>query len=275
MLKVAAYYAVFTPASTLWGKALTDAGWNEYLVLFLTMLINLSTEFLFNRFVVYRNSINTNSYAHKQKWVSPWHIKHYIKTAQITPNPSRRDMLDEQSKTAVNGATVFAGDSITELFDINEHFNGFRVYNRGISGDTSAQLLARLSNQVISLKPSKVVLLIGTNDIAKGVPTDTIRDNVAEIIYQLSAQVKDIKIYLLSVLPINGKIITNRGNDIIQELNAKLRPLAVGSTKYIDIYDSFADATGILNPLYTYDGLHLGYQGYIHLKTLLLPYIAE
>lgn len=59
MLKVFGYYCVFTPLSIWWGNALTNAGWNEYLVLAFTMLINLSTEFLFTRFVVYGNSINT------------------------------------------------------------------------------------------------------------------------------------------------------------------------------------------------------------------------
>jgi putative flippase GtrA len=60
MAKVALYYAVFTPLSTWWGDALTSIGWNEYVVLFLTMVINLVTEFLFCRFVVYKNSINSS-----------------------------------------------------------------------------------------------------------------------------------------------------------------------------------------------------------------------
>ncbi len=59
MLKVFGYYCVFTPLSIWWGVALTNAGWNEYLVLAFTMLINLSTEFLFTRFFVYGKSINT------------------------------------------------------------------------------------------------------------------------------------------------------------------------------------------------------------------------
>lgn len=59
MLKVFGYYCVFTPLSIWWGNALTAIGWNEYLVLAFTMAVNLSTEFLFTRFVVYRNSINT------------------------------------------------------------------------------------------------------------------------------------------------------------------------------------------------------------------------
>ena len=59
MLKVFGYYCVFTPLSIWWGVALTNAGWNDFLVLAFTMAINLSTEFLFTRFVVYGNSINT------------------------------------------------------------------------------------------------------------------------------------------------------------------------------------------------------------------------
>ena len=65
MMLVALYYCVFTPLSTLWGTALTNAGWNDYIVLFGTMLINLTTEFLFWRLVVYKDSINTNARAQK------------------------------------------------------------------------------------------------------------------------------------------------------------------------------------------------------------------
>lgn len=59
MLKVAGYYAVFTPLSTWAGSALEAAGWNEYLVLILSMLVNFVTEFLFDRFVVFGKSIDT------------------------------------------------------------------------------------------------------------------------------------------------------------------------------------------------------------------------
>lgn len=59
MLLVFAFYCVFTPLSIWWGEALTGVGWNEYLVLLLTMVINMVTEFLWTRYVVYRKSINT------------------------------------------------------------------------------------------------------------------------------------------------------------------------------------------------------------------------
>lgn len=68
MMKVACFYAVFTPASTWWGNALTKgAGWNDYVVLFLTMAINLTTEFLYDRFFVFRGSINTNKRAQAER----------------------------------------------------------------------------------------------------------------------------------------------------------------------------------------------------------------
>ena len=66
MMKVFGYYFVFTPLSTWWGYELTNIGWNEYIVLAGTMIINFVTEFLFTRFVVYRNSINTNDLGQKE-----------------------------------------------------------------------------------------------------------------------------------------------------------------------------------------------------------------
>lgn len=66
MLKVALYYCVFTPISTYGGTFFTNLGVNEYIVLGVTMLINVSTEFLFCRFVVYRKSINTNTLGQRE-----------------------------------------------------------------------------------------------------------------------------------------------------------------------------------------------------------------
>ncbi len=60
MMQIIAYYIVFTPLSTWWGEALTRAGWNEYIVLFGTMVINLVTEFSVYRFIVFRKDMYTN-----------------------------------------------------------------------------------------------------------------------------------------------------------------------------------------------------------------------
>ena len=65
MLLVALFYAVFTPVSTWWGHVLTTAGWKDFLVLAITMAVNFVTEFLYQRFVVYRNRIDTNDIARR------------------------------------------------------------------------------------------------------------------------------------------------------------------------------------------------------------------
>ncbi len=59
MIQLGIYYAIFTPLSTWWGDALVNIGWQDYLVLGLTMVTNLVTEFCVNRFIIYRNSMNT------------------------------------------------------------------------------------------------------------------------------------------------------------------------------------------------------------------------
>lgn len=66
MMQVFAYYLVFTPLSTWWGEALTQAGWNEYIVLFGTMVINLITEFSFYRFVIFRKHMFTNKQGQRE-----------------------------------------------------------------------------------------------------------------------------------------------------------------------------------------------------------------
>lgn len=66
MLKVFCYYLVFAPASIWWTVRLTELGWNEYIVLILTMLVNLATEFAFCKFVVYRGVLYTNEQGQKE-----------------------------------------------------------------------------------------------------------------------------------------------------------------------------------------------------------------
>ena len=66
MLKILGYYLIFTPLSIWWGVELTTIGWNYYLVLGITMLANLSTEYLYDRYVVYRNNLYTNEAAQRE-----------------------------------------------------------------------------------------------------------------------------------------------------------------------------------------------------------------
>ncbi|WP_289093001.1 SGNH/GDSL hydrolase family protein [uncultured Streptococcus sp.] len=140
------------------------------------------------------------------------------------------------------GQIVFAGDSITEFFALKKYLGrDFPLVNRGIAGTDSVWLLEHLKEQVLDLEPSKMVLLIGINDIGRGYP---IRDIVFPV-SEKSQYASKVKI---------------RNNATVRELNQQLAVLP--GVTYVDLYDYLTDAQGQLNDTYTTDGLHLSPQGY-------------
>lgn len=88
MAKVAAYYIVFTPLSTWWSSALTGIGWNEYIVLAGTMIINFATEYLFCRFVVFGKSIDTAKGKKPSQMFPTFSIQIWTKTKTKTKTRS-------------------------------------------------------------------------------------------------------------------------------------------------------------------------------------------
>jgi lysophospholipase L1-like esterase len=84
-------------------------------------------------------------------------IKFYQRTIE--------NVFTHLNAVAKPGSIVFLGDSITDFFRVNEFFPGVYVINRGISGDTTDGVLNRLAESVYELSPSKIFLMIGTNDL--------------------------------------------------------------------------------------------------------------
>ena len=128
------------------------------------------------------------------------------------------------------GALVFLGDSITQGWgDVGSSFPGIKTANRGISGDTSRGVLIRLKEDVLSLNPSGVVLLIGTNDLEERAEPETIAGNVKLIITALRQLNPTMPVVLCEVLP--SSVTKNRPVDKIKKLNglymgaAALRPV--------------------------------------------------
>lgn len=163
---------------------------------------------------------------------------------------------------------VFLGNSITEAGDWQEIYPGKPIVNRGISGDVSYGVYARL-DEVLSSKPAKIFLLIGVNDIKRGTPLEYILYNYDRIIRKVKEVSPHTTLYLQSVLPVTENILASIyakiRNEKIRELNEGLKALAVKyKLTYADLHnDVFKDGDGQLQRQLTTDGLHLKPAAYI------------
>jgi lysophospholipase L1-like esterase len=160
---------------------------------------------------------------------------------------------------------VFLGDSITDGWRLNEYFPDRDFHNRGISGQITGQMLGRVESDVIKLKPAIMLVLAGTNDIARGAPVSTIEDNLTAIADL--ADFHQIKVILASVLPVsdyhkdvnpNYEMTRTRPPATIRALNDWIRSFCArrGFT-YLDYYSQMVDADGYLKADIADDGLHL------------------
>lgn len=174
---------------------------------------------------------------------------------------------------------VFLGNSITNGAEWHELLNNPHLKNRGISSDITLSVYDRLNN-IVTGKPSKIFLLIGINDIAKGFANDTIVKNMESIVKKITEESPKTKLYLQSILPVNSDFNMFQGHmkpDSIKSINKSIQVMADKySATYIDLYSKFTTPeTDKLNPLYTNDGLHLLGAGYQLWKDILIPYIKE
>ncbi|OUN58621.1 GDSL-type esterase/lipase family protein [Alistipes sp. An66] len=163
---------------------------------------------------------------------------------------------------------VFLGNSITDGCEWAELFQNRHVKNRGISGDRTAWLLDRLDS-IIAAHPKKLFLMIGTNDLAAGISPEEIVRNVARLIDRFQTESKWTKIYVQSILPVNGKDFSKyRGHyehaHLIVPTNKRLEALCdEKGVQYLDVWGALADHEGKLDKRYTNDGLHLMGPGYL------------
>ena len=152
--------------------------------------------------------------------------------------------------------------------------------NQGISGEHSAGLLNRLA-LFDKTQPEVIFVLIGINDLIRGVKDETMLANQRLIIRYLQKVHPKAKIVVQSILPHSQEKITWEGRDRllsipnthIQELNRKLKAIADREgVIYLDLYPLFADAEGNLKRELSTDGLHLSPQGYLVWRNALLVF---
>jgi len=165
---------------------------------------------------------------------------------------------------------VFFGDSITDNWPLPDYFPGKPYINRGISGQTTSQMLVRFRQDVIALKPKVVVILAGTNDIAGNTGPMRLEDIEANYtsLAELAAASR-IKVVFSSVLPVHNytpqsqDFFAQRSPEKILQLNHWLSDYsATHGCIYLDYFSSLVDSHGLLQKDLAEDGLHPSPQGY-------------
>lgn len=172
------------------------------------------------------------------------------------------------------GAIIFVGNSLTDAGRWSDIVPELPILNRGISGDISFGVVARL-DEIIRHQPQKVFLMIGVNDLKRGVPTSYIIANYKKIVERIQKESPKTKIYLNSILPINESQLIEpfravKNTDVAQ-LNAALKNISLSkkNVKYVDLHQVVADKQGQLREDLTPDGIHLEVAAYIEVVDYL------
>ncbi len=182
-----------------------------------------------------------------------------------------------QSLPQTKGDIIFIGNSITDGGEWSELFNDLRVKNRSISGDVSAGVLRRI-DEVVKRKPEKVFLMIGTNDLARGISTDSVVRNILLAATWIKQESPSTRLFVQSILPVSDVFKkfsghTNKTDSIIK-VNERLGKAAeTYQYTFLKLYPAFCNQQGKLNTKYTNDGLHLVGDGYLLWKHLVFPYV--
>lgn len=209
--------------------------------------------------------------------LTPYQKSQLVRTFNDWPFLAKFRDADKQLPPPAPGETrvVFMGDSITEAWgmkgtagapDRGEFFPGKPYINRGISGQTTPQMLVRFRQDVVLLKPKVVVLLAGTNDIAENTGKETLEE-IGNNIASMSdvARANGIRVVLSSVLPASD-FHWHRGLEPapkIKALNAWIKDYAAkNGLVYVDYYSSMANGEGGLKAELSPDGVHPNKAGY-------------
>ena len=192
------------------------------------------------------------------------------------------DAFHVQNANLSHGQIVFIGDSITDLYPLDQYYADLPLasYNRGISGDTTGGVLDRLSVSAYELAPSKIVLMIGTNDINGSDTVEKIAERYEQILSKLRAELPSTEIYCISVIPQNedleahSTINVAKSTERIHTLNDKIEAMCpTYAATYLDLYPLLADENDRLIHAYSDDGIHLNAAGFAVWTALLKPHL--
>lgn len=172
-----------------------------------------------------------------------------------------------QTKIVVDDNYLFVGDSLIERYDLDKYFENMPVINSGVSGNKTISILNDMENRIYKYNPSKVILLVGTNDYNSISNDDTVK-NIGKIIDGIKTNRPYAEIYVQSIYPVNknindGKNVSSRNNEDISQMNEGIKKICKEKeVNFVNIYDLLVDDEGNLNEEYTKDGLHVDSDGY-------------
>lgn len=186
-------------------------------------------------------------------------------------------------KLKTNENILILGDSITELYPIDEIYGSLPIVKSGVSGYKTTDILKRMNEMAYEYNPTKIFLLIGINDIAYDTSAENVDEtlnNIKTIIKKLKQNRKNTKIYVESIYPINRELNQNRINEDINEtiinMNNEIKNMCKESKSiYINMHDELTDVDGNFSEDYTNDGIHPNTLGYAKITRVLTPYIFE
>lgn len=198
-------------------------------------------------------------------------LTNYYQLREFTLN-RMLEIIKQQSR-ATKGGVVFFGDSLTQYCDLNKYYSEIgNVYNCGIAGITSKMLLNFIDEGVIKYEPSKVVIMVGTNDLGDTVmesPRD-IALNIKEMVELIHYNCSNCKIYLVSAIPCVENIQSYkalkkglRSNDVLKMLFKEFKNIIPYEyVNFINVYNSLCNKKGNVIEDYYLDGLHINEKGY-------------
>ena len=172
------------------------------------------------------------------------------------------------------GDIVFIGNSITEQGgDWAQRFDNGKVKNRGIAGDVTAGVIARLK-EIYYYKPEKVFLKIGINDLFHSdLNPEYVANNIKLIVAMIHQESPKTKIYVQTLLPTRDN---NPSKERIATTNALLKEMISSDfIQVIDLHSVFADKNDLMIKEYTHDGLHLTEAGYVVWQNYIAAFVNE
>lgn len=186
-------------------------------------------------------------------------------------------------KLEKNENIVFFGDSITEIYPLEDIYDNYQIINSGISGYKTTDLLEKMDKMLYQYNPTKVILLIGTNDIMKDASEEKQEEtvnNIKKIVNEIKKNRPMAKLYVESLYPVNRNMkkdmVAERTNEAIQNINKNIEIFCnKKKISYINMYDELTDSDGNFDEKYTYDGLHPSTLGFAKITKVLMPYIYE